>query len=413
MAPIFAWVTILVHFFILSKAYSLALPTLVSRDPSSFFIRGVNIGGWLVLEPWITPAVFAGTNADDQWTFDSTPNATAALTDHWNTFFTEADVQSMSSYGINAIRIPIGYWAYDNSGTPYQSGADAYLAQAIEWARNAGIKVWIDLHGAPGSQNGQGHSGHAGSVTWQQGNNLHLTTSVLQTIASKYGTGANSDVVIGIELINEPSTSGSNSFATTQAWAISAYKAVRTSAQNQNLQIIMHDTFMPAADWLLATITQMTGQSGLAAIDTHAYQLYTTADNSLNEQQHVAEACAWSNTLFGPWKALGIPIYAGEFSAITNICVNPDGSTFPGTVTASACNGVEYCQCLGDTDSSKWGNMTVAWVSRYVNAQLQTFESSSNGYFFWNWKGLGGWDFRSGVEQGWIPSPLTNYEKVC
>ncbi len=39
-------------------------------------IRGVNLGGWLVLEPWITPSIFEEVNVGkdkgtivDEWTF--------------------------------------------------------------------------------------------------------------------------------------------------------------------------------------------------------------------------------------------------------------------------------------------------------------------------------------------------------
>lgn len=68
------------------------------------FLRGVNIGGWLVLEKWMNGDVFsgAGAGAADQWTFDSTYGAAQALEKHWSTWFTEADVQSLKSYGINA-----------------------------------------------------------------------------------------------------------------------------------------------------------------------------------------------------------------------------------------------------------------------------------------------------------------------
>ena len=98
--------------------------------------------------------VFDGTDAVDQWTFDSTDGAESKLQQHWSTYFTEADVKKIASYGINVLRIPIGYWSYDNAGTPYVKGADAYLEKAIGWARNAGLKVLVDCHGSPGSQNG-------------------------------------------------------------------------------------------------------------------------------------------------------------------------------------------------------------------------------------------------------------------
>jgi glucan 1,3-beta-glucosidase len=69
--------------------------------------------------------------------------------------------------GLNHVRIPIGYWAYDiSAGEPYHQGQAQYLDNAIGWARNHGLKVLIDLHGAPGSQNGYDNSGHRGSATW-------------------------------------------------------------------------------------------------------------------------------------------------------------------------------------------------------------------------------------------------------
>ncbi len=67
-------------------------------------LRGVNIGGWLISEKWMTPHLFSGpfAEASDQWTFDSTPGAAEALQNHWSTYFTEADVWTIKSYGFNA-----------------------------------------------------------------------------------------------------------------------------------------------------------------------------------------------------------------------------------------------------------------------------------------------------------------------
>ena len=36
-------------------------------------------------------------------------------------------------------------------GDPYIQGFAQYLDQGITWAQQCGLKVWIDLHGAPGS----------------------------------------------------------------------------------------------------------------------------------------------------------------------------------------------------------------------------------------------------------------------
>lgn len=44
----------------------------------------------------------AGAEAADQYAFDSTNGAAEALEKHWSTWFTEADVQRLKSYGLNA-----------------------------------------------------------------------------------------------------------------------------------------------------------------------------------------------------------------------------------------------------------------------------------------------------------------------
>jgi hypothetical protein len=73
-----------------------------------------------------------------------------------------ADFQAIAATGINTVRIPVGkkrlirswdlgYWSFFLSpGDPYIQGFAQYLDQGITWAQQTGLKVWIDLHGAPG-----------------------------------------------------------------------------------------------------------------------------------------------------------------------------------------------------------------------------------------------------------------------
>ena len=65
-------------------------------------LRGVNLGGWLILEEWLTPEVFEGTGAVDQFTFDQVPGAELRLQSHWSSYITEADFLDWVSWGINA-----------------------------------------------------------------------------------------------------------------------------------------------------------------------------------------------------------------------------------------------------------------------------------------------------------------------
>ncbi|TVY67446.1 Glucan 1,3-beta-glucosidase [Lachnellula suecica] len=373
------------------------------------FLRGVNLGGWLVLEAWMNSDLFTGdfSSAADEWSISSMSGAKAALQKHWSTFFTEEDVASIAATGINALRIPIGFWAYDNANTPYLQGQDAYLEKAIGWARNNNMYVWVDCHGSPGSQNGFDNSGHKGAVDWQQQSNLDRSISVLETMAAKYGAEEYADVVVGIELTNEPINYDNNVFSVTQKWAQNAYAAVKAKVTNDKLVIVMHDAFEGAGEWLSVAESLIGSGPKTFGIDSHLYQLYTDADNLLTQAQHITEACAWAAPL-----AVGnavMPTYVGEWSAATNICVNPDGTTSAGTSCTTA-----NCQCQS-ASFDDWNDAMIEQVRRYVEAQLDVFESSSSGYFMWAAKGPGGWGFLNGIEKGVVPNPVTDrkYPNQC
>ena len=78
----------------------------------------------------------------------------------------------MAQAGINQLRIPVGYWIFDvieNEPFPEPSKNDEhkqrfYLRRLVKWADDLGLKVLIDLHAAPGSQNGFDNSGRMGPI---------------------------------------------------------------------------------------------------------------------------------------------------------------------------------------------------------------------------------------------------------
>lgn len=114
-------------------------------------LRGVNLGGWFVLEPWITPSLFEGNGAVDEYTLTQELGKDAAkskLSAHWNSFITQDDFSQIAAAGLNHVRIPIGYWSViPIDGEPFVQGAYDKLGQALNWAQGAGLKVIIDLHG--------------------------------------------------------------------------------------------------------------------------------------------------------------------------------------------------------------------------------------------------------------------------
>lgn len=44
-----------------------------------------------------------------------------------------------------------------------------YFTRAIAWARKYGIRILLDYHALPGSQNGWNHSGKSGQINWMTG----------------------------------------------------------------------------------------------------------------------------------------------------------------------------------------------------------------------------------------------------
>lgn len=105
-------------------------------------VYGVSLGGWLLLEPWITPSLFddveqeTGSMPVDEYTFSQIlgPNRTLeVLQNHWSNFMSETDIREIKDFGLNLVRIPIGYWAFSlMRNDPFVQGQEAYLDKAIE-----------------------------------------------------------------------------------------------------------------------------------------------------------------------------------------------------------------------------------------------------------------------------------------
>ena len=116
-------------------------------------INGVNLGGWLVLERWMTPGLFRASGEEDEiWLHRSTDPAELErlLRRHRDTYITEDDFRAISAHGLNLVRIPVPFFIFGD--VPGHPGCVEYLDRAFDWAERAGLKVLIDLHTVPGSQ---------------------------------------------------------------------------------------------------------------------------------------------------------------------------------------------------------------------------------------------------------------------
>lgn len=142
-----------------------------SSDAKKYRFRGTSLGGWLVLEPWITPSLFyqflgAGEKygeAKDHVAFDSytfcevlgSDEANRQLRLHWQHWVTEEQIRNLANLGIDTIRIPIADWMYI-SYPPFDTGcwdgALEALDAVLDMCSAHKLNVMLDLHAVRGSQ---------------------------------------------------------------------------------------------------------------------------------------------------------------------------------------------------------------------------------------------------------------------
>ncbi|KAK6202527.1 putative glucan 1,3-beta-glucosidase I/II precursor [Scheffersomyces amazonensis] len=389
-----------------------------SWDYDSQKIRGVNLGGWFVLEAYIVPSLFNAFEGSstgipvDEYHYTQYLGqdlASQRLQGHWANWYTEADFANMANLGLNFVRIPIGYWAFQLlEGDPYVQGQIPYLDRALGWAAQYGIKAWIDLHGAPGSQNGFDNSGLRDVLDWQTGDNVQVTLNVLETISQKYGNGNWSDTVIGIELVNEPLGPSLN-MGEIEQFYINGYNQLRQTGSVT--PVIIHDAFQPLGFWD-NFMTVANGDYWNVVVDHHFYQVFDVGQLQLDVAGHISTACNWG------WgqKAEYHWTVAGEFSAALTDCA----PWLNGVGRGARYDGTYESPYIGDCTPflqiSTWPSWYNVAVRQYVEAQLDAFEQTG-GWVFWNWKTESApeWDFSALWTNGLFPSPLTarEYPNQC
>lgn len=139
----------------------------------------------------MTPSLFNATATADEWHLCNVLGKDECLNqlqNHWSTFYTRDDFAEMQRAGLNSVRIPLGYWAVDLLDyEPYVSGQYPYLIQAVQWAREVGFTVMIDIHGAPGSQNGWEETGLVGPIGFvDNSTNSDRTLNVLRNLTAEF-----------------------------------------------------------------------------------------------------------------------------------------------------------------------------------------------------------------------------------
>ncbi|KAI0334103.1 glycoside hydrolase family 5 protein [Cubamyces sp. BRFM 1775] len=380
--------------------------------------RGVNLAGWLVLEPWITPSLFDNTGDDgivDEWTFAQYQDhntTVSTLQNHWDTFITEQDFVDIANAGLNLVRIPIGYWAFDvKPGEPYISGQLPYLQKAVGWARDNGLQIIVDLHGAPGSQNGYDSSGQRlPAPLWHTNQtNIERTKAVIQNITDTFSH--DKDVVSAIEPLNDPAGyySGGAMLEAVRQYYQDSYASIHQSSSSP--LVVLHDASQSPAYWR-GFETPPSEED--VAMDTHSYQIFNSQINNAFDQ-HVRTACQMPSTLsqYALWVIVGewTPSYTdcAKYLNGRGVGARYDGS-YPGSKHIGSCDGFTGS---GDTFSQEY----ITNMAKYWDAQTTAFENVTIGWIQRTWKteSADEWSYQAGLKYGWIPQNASQhtYTAIC
>ncbi|MBQ6136479.1 MAG: cellulase family glycosylhydrolase [Kiritimatiellae bacterium] len=193
-------------------------------------LRGVNAGGWLLTENWMCPNKVAKTQTETYESFAARFGAEKAdeLYDIYRAnWWKEEDFADIASLGMNAIRLPLDWRSLiAEDGTPIEKGL-RLVDWFVERAGAHGIYTILDLHGAPGSQNGRDHSGEVRfAKTFHEKRWLDLTCTLWKVLAARY---RDETWVAGYDLVNEPEgqIGGKTSAPNVEAGLDALYRAVR------------------------------------------------------------------------------------------------------------------------------------------------------------------------------------------
>ncbi|KAI1102047.1 glycoside hydrolase family 5 protein [Jackrogersella minutella] len=399
--------------------------------------RGVNLGGWLSLEPFITPSLFnydSRLGIVDEWTLCShlgPKTAASTLEKHYATFVTEQTFQEIQAAGLDHVRIPYSYWAvqtYDDDTYVFRTSW-RYLLRAIEWARKYGLRVNLDLHGLPGSQNGWNHSGRQGVVNWLNGTNGDLNSQrsldVHDRLTKFFAQDRYKNIITFYGLANEPRMVALSATAVT-SWTQQAFNLVRKNGMTAN--VVFGDGFMGLANWQ----GKLTGMEGLV-LDVHQYVIFNNDQILYTHQKKVQYACdGWSqqteqsmdtSTGFGP------TMFA-EWSQADTDCTQYltnvgwgnrwTGTYDSGNVSTQALTPLcptkdSTCTCDGaDADPSQYSDAYKQFLKMFAEAQMVSFEKGY-GWWYWTWdtEAATQWSYKKGLAAGILPTLAYDKDFNC
>jgi aryl-phospho-beta-D-glucosidase BglC (GH1 family) len=273
-------------------------------------LRGVNIGGWLLMEGWMCP-LNSTTNLPDNYsviqTLDSrfgVSTETNLIATYQNTWITTNDLDNIKALGMNLIHLPVWWANFETLSGTWRSDAFSKVDWLVTNAWQRGIYTIIDLHGVPGGQSVSPDTGQQNlNQYWSNTNDQAQTALIWQNIVTHYN---GNPAIAGYDLINEP-IGTPNSAAVWSAYN-TLYQAIR--AIDADHIIVMQGTW-GNWDWDMLPNPSTYGWTNIM-YEMHEYQWDSTTDPAAIEAGAANQVTDFQNH-----QSWNVPDFIGEFNEFT------------------------------------------------------------------------------------------------
>ncbi|KAI3441128.1 Exonuclease domain-containing protein [Psidium guajava] len=310
-------------------------------------LKAVNLGNWLVTEGWMMPSRFDGLNGQlldgTQVQFKSTRLRKFLSAENGGGATIVAN-RDQASAGNFRVKSPTEVTADYNGGTSWDDNdPSVFEMNAFGATRKYGMKVIVDLHAAPGSQNGDSHSASRdGYVEWGYGNHPAL---------------------VAIELMNEP-LAPDVKFEVLIKYYQLGYEAVRR--HTPNAYVILSNRLGPVDP---QELLQFARGLSRAVIDVHYYNLFELKFKQWNLKQNIDY------------------IYNDRASNLSKVTLAKGPLSFVG----------EWTSALDFKGATKADSGT------FAKAQQDVYGRANFGWAYWSYKcQYDTWNFKQMTEDGFI-----------
>lgn len=310
-------------------------------------LRGVNLGNSLLIEPWM----FFGSSHPYTKLFPDDDNIRRVLSErpdlstddiqdilkiYQQAYFNENDFNNLLRMQGNVVRLPILYRnlrELDENGAWEGNGFDfEAIDRILKFCADRGIYVLLDLHGAPGSQSKEFHTGRTSSPTPFDGFYHQLfnpntdtyrqrTVELWTELANRY---RDNPVVVGYDILNEPFGAidpfyySNNDDGFNALWSLydRIYDAIR--AVDPNHLIVMEGIPLPN-DWESLPDPNDFGWTNVA-YELHYYGFTFNDEGEINGTLDPAGHIAYLNDKITNSRQNNyqVPVLLGEFNGFNH-----------------------------------------------------------------------------------------------